>query len=240
MPTLPAAISRSAMTVGLSRSGSTSGADARGDLPCAVGRRERELEAVGNPVEAVFDRDAGHGESFDDSSSGLEQSLQQRVRAGRSCRVARQARGAHDRAQVVDGRRKVLIDNNIIEFAAVPHLFARGLEPARDDPGRVLARAFPAAPSATASDGGRMKMWTASGISRRTCAAPCQSISSSTSLPGGDLARRARFATSHTSCRGRRRARGTRLRLCARGSAARRRNGSGRRRCSPGRGGRVV
>jgi hypothetical protein len=32
-----------------------------GDLPGAVGRRERELEAVGNPGEAVFDRDAGHG-----------------------------------------------------------------------------------------------------------------------------------------------------------------------------------
>jgi hypothetical protein len=48
------------MTVGLSRSASTMGA-----LPAviwrgAIGRRERELEAVGNPGETIFDRDACH------------------------------------------------------------------------------------------------------------------------------------------------------------------------------------
>ena len=63
MPTLPAAISRSAMTVGLSRSASSSGVEPGGDLARAVGGGERELEAVGNPCEAVFDRDAGHGKS---------------------------------------------------------------------------------------------------------------------------------------------------------------------------------
>ena len=52
MPTLPAAISRSATTVGLSRSVSTQRRAARGDLPRAVGRGERQLEAVGNLLEA--------------------------------------------------------------------------------------------------------------------------------------------------------------------------------------------
>ena len=54
-----------------------------------------------------------------------------------------------------------------------------------------------------------MKTSTASGMSRRTCAAPCQSISSSTSCPARP-ARAATSPTSRTSCRARTRARGTR------------------------------
>ena len=61
MPILPAAISRSAMTVGLSRSASTQRRGPGADLARAVGRRERELEAVGDLGETVFDGDAGHG-----------------------------------------------------------------------------------------------------------------------------------------------------------------------------------
>ena len=41
-----------------------------------------------------------------------------------------QARGANDDGQVVDGSRKVLIHNNIVELAAVPHFLARRFDPA--------------------------------------------------------------------------------------------------------------
>ena len=43
-----------------------------------------------------------------------------------------QPRGPHDRSEVVYGRGKVLINNNIIELIAVAHFFACGVEPARD------------------------------------------------------------------------------------------------------------
>ena len=62
MPTLPAAISRSAMTVGLSRSGVDQRRRAGRDLARAVGGGERQLEAVGNAREDVVDGDAGHGD----------------------------------------------------------------------------------------------------------------------------------------------------------------------------------
>ena len=100
MPTLPAAISRSAMTVGLSRSASTSGAAAGGDLARAVGGRERQLEAVGNLLETVVDRDAGHGILFGGQGSS---------KRCRSCAWRTACRGAVRRAartiarQVVDG-----------------------------------------------------------------------------------------------------------------------------------------
>ena len=61
VPTLPEAISRSAITVGLSRFGSTSGRGAGAELARAVGRGERELEAVGNALQAIVNGDAGHG-----------------------------------------------------------------------------------------------------------------------------------------------------------------------------------
>ena len=51
------------MTVGLSRLGSTSGRGAGAELARAVGRGQRELEAVGNSLQAVVDGDAGHGVS---------------------------------------------------------------------------------------------------------------------------------------------------------------------------------
>ena len=51
---------------------------------------------------------------------------------------------AHDHGKIVNGSRKVLIHNNIIEFAAVPHLLARGFEPADDDFRRVLPTLFEA------------------------------------------------------------------------------------------------
>ena len=51
---------------------------------------------------------------------------------------------AHDRGQVVDCSCQVLIHNNIIEFAAVAHLLARGdqplLEPDRDKPTVIALR----------------------------------------------------------------------------------------------------
>ena len=146
MPTLPAAISRSAMTVGLSRSASSSGAEPGADLARAVGRRERQLEAVGDLVETVFDRDAGHGPTV---GSGFEQPR----RSGRAwrtpCRDARQAGRADDRGQIVDGPRKVLIHNNIIEVAAVAHLFAGRLEPAVDHVRGCPGPAFRGARAAT-------------------------------------------------------------------------------------------
>ena len=43
------------------------------------------------------------------------------------------ARRTDDRRKIVDGSRKVLIHNNIIEFAAVPHFFPGGIQAARDD-----------------------------------------------------------------------------------------------------------
>ena len=47
-----------------------------------------------------------------------------------------------DRRKIVDGSCKVLIHNNIIEFAAVPHFFPGGIQAARDDFRRVLAALF--------------------------------------------------------------------------------------------------
>ena len=51
----------------------------------------------------------------------------------------RQASGSHDHGQIVDGPRKVLIHNNIIELQAVPHFLARGFDAARDDVVRILS-----------------------------------------------------------------------------------------------------
>ena len=58
MPILPSAISRSAVTVGLSRVSIF--AVALGQLPGAIGRGECELETVGDVLQAIFDGDAGH------------------------------------------------------------------------------------------------------------------------------------------------------------------------------------
>ena len=45
---------------------------------------------------------------------------------------ASQSRGANDRAQIRDCRSKLLINNNIVEFAAMLDLFACSGEPAFD------------------------------------------------------------------------------------------------------------
>jgi hypothetical protein len=63
LPTLPPAISRSAITQGLSLLASTSGVAPRAIWRARLVAAEGELEAVGKMLDAVVDGDAGHGES---------------------------------------------------------------------------------------------------------------------------------------------------------------------------------
>ena len=68
-----------------------------------------------------------------------------------------EARSAHDDGQIVDGPRKVLIHNNIIELPAVPQLVARRLEAGGNHLGRILSALDEALRSASI-EGGTMKM----------------------------------------------------------------------------------
>ena len=110
VPTLPAAISRSAITVDLSRFGSTSGVRAVRELARAVGRGERELEAVGDELEAIVNGDAGHG-AF---SSYLNSSMSFWRRT--ACWARAQPGRAHDGLQVRQRRLEVFFVNYIFEL----------------------------------------------------------------------------------------------------------------------------
>mgnify|MGYP003693565573 CR=1 FL=1 len=59
--TLPAAISRSASTVGLSFSERQRGLGAIGEAARALGRQQHQLEQVVDVVQAVFYGNSGHG-----------------------------------------------------------------------------------------------------------------------------------------------------------------------------------
>jgi hypothetical protein len=76
-----------------------------------------------------------------------------------------------------------VVNNNIIKFRHMPHLVARGGQPAGDDVRAVWYHGRVKRRSSSAIDGGMMKTPIAAGNNFLTCCAPCQSISSSTSRP---------------------------------------------------------
>src|SRR5439155_10288019 len=131
IPTLPAAISRKAITVGLSRSGSSSGCE-----PALIWRARLVAASVSSKRFGMW----ASASSIVMRAMALHsgQLSNQRPMSGTLLR-ATQPRRPHDSGQVVDGRSKLLINNNIIELAAVAHFLARRVEPALDGLGIVLA-----------------------------------------------------------------------------------------------------
>ena len=112
------------------------------------------------------------------TSSGRDQ-----ARMPGDLRLAAQPAGGEDRAHLVDGGIEVLVDDDVVELAVMRHLLAGGRPGAARSLPRCPGRGCACAAPAPARDGGRMNTLTASGTLLRTWRAPCQSISSSTSLP---------------------------------------------------------
>src|SRR5512141_1723080 len=83
------------------------------DLAGAIGGGERELETVGDLVEAVVARDSGHGVLYRWESGG-EQRSKQCVGPGALPGGAQTTR-PDDGGEIVDCGSKVLINNNIVE-----------------------------------------------------------------------------------------------------------------------------
>src|SRR5215831_2855506 len=124
MPTLPAAISRRAMTVGLSRSASSSGCD-----PALICRARLVAARVSSKRFGIRESASSMVMRAMILPSGK---LREQPFVAYALGGAAQPGRAHDRAQIVHGGSKVLINNNIIELPAVAHLLARGVQPARD------------------------------------------------------------------------------------------------------------
>src|SRR5450432_1921789 len=133
MPTLPAAISRRAMTVALSRSPSRSGCD-----PALIWRARLVAASVSSKRFGIRVRQS----SMVMRAMGcfLDEFVQQRTVA-EALLAGAQAGRPHNGIQVLHRRGKVLINNNIIKVFAVPYLFPRGLDAACDGRPVVLATA---------------------------------------------------------------------------------------------------
>ena len=93
-----------------------------------------------------------------------------------------QALGADDGQELLGGAIEVAVDHEVVELRRVLDLAARTSQPAQDGFLRILPRPRRRR-SSSSREGGRMKIVTQSGTFSRTCRAPCQSISSSTSRP---------------------------------------------------------
>ena len=174
VPTLPAAISRSAITVGLSRS-ARPGAWRRRDLARAVGRGERELEAVGN--------------AFMQSSTVM--------RAMRSLPRKSSVRGCLRRMMLARARALAASKSLLIIGIRIRgHArFLRGRWPAgAGSPPRVSCPRLRRRPLELLQRGRQDEDADQSGKSLRTCCAPCQSISSSTSWSRSSASLDHRFA----------------------------------------------
>src|SRR5215467_10010469 len=134
MPTLPAATSRSAITVGLSRSASSSGCEPaliwRARLVAARVSSKR-LGILANASSMVM-------RAIFPSCRPSDQFFQQRFVAY-ALLGGPQPRGAHDCAQIVEGGSKLLINNNIIELVAVSYLLAGSGQTACDGALVILA-----------------------------------------------------------------------------------------------------
>ena len=189
MPTLPAAISRSAITVGLSRFGSTSGVAPCAELARAVGRGERQLEAVGDALQAVVNGDAGHGLLVRGIWTGFRDGRSSCIVPGGAA-ARRQPRTLdRDRSRRASSKSLLIITYSnsaawLISSAASPR--RRRITASESWPRARMRR------SSSAIDGGRMKMpMRVRDTGCRTCCAPCQSISSRRSWP------RARASLDH-------------------------------------------
>src|SRR5574342_1217709 len=106
---------------------------ALGDLARAVRRRERELEPVGDFLQAIFYGDAGHG-----SSASLTKRVEH-FRASRGLARNAQSRGAYDRGQIPSRLGEIVVYNNIIEFLGVAYFGLRVPQAPLDDRLAVLA-----------------------------------------------------------------------------------------------------
>src|SRR5689334_14342233 len=130
MPILPAAISRSAITVVLSRSLSTSGCD-----PALIWRARLVAASVSSKRLGILTRQSSiviramalPCVPGSEVAGTLNKLCNQSTVADALLRRT-QARSPHDGAQVVDRGGKVLINNNIIELGAMTDLVARGFE----------------------------------------------------------------------------------------------------------------
>src|SRR5258708_17738430 len=144
------------------------------DLARAVGRRERELEAVGKLLHAVVNGDAGRG-SF---SSYLNSSSSEARRTACCARDTRAARTIEFRSVNAASKRSLtIIYSNSRTCEISSRVLAVRLA-------IVSGESFPRDSKrlrSSAREGGRMKIPTMCGKSLRTCAAPCQSISRRTS-----------------------------------------------------------
>src|SRR5713226_7579425 len=106
---------------------------ALGELTGAVGGRERQLEAVGDSFQTIFDGDACHGASI-----SLAKCFENfRV----LCALAgqRQPGRLHDGGKVPPSFFELFVNNNIIELPDVAYFLARVVQPPLDRFFAVLA-----------------------------------------------------------------------------------------------------
>ena len=207
---LPAAISRSATTVGLSFSSATVGSAplARRRARCAASstswnrlstlcRQSSTVTRAMGSLQVNRSRAACAGSITISETGARRPALRARRRFAAQAGVSSSCSSGpscgrlplrsslvpvDDAHEVRDRLLEVVVDDHVVEFVVVGHVAGRVPQPARDHLGRV-GRA-PCEPLLErCRDGGRMKMVTQSGIAWRTCRAPCQSISSSTSWP---------------------------------------------------------
>src|ERR1700674_1555469 len=144
------------------------------DLARAVGCRERELEAVGEELDAVVDRDTRH-----EYLSGYLNSSSSEARRTACCaRDTRAARTTAFRSESATSKRSLtIIYSNSRTCEISSRALAMRLAIASEE---SLPRASRRLRS-SASEGGRMKIPTMWAKSARSCCAPCRSISSTTS-----------------------------------------------------------
>ena len=123
MPTLPAAISRSAITVVLSRSLSTSGCE-----PALICRARLVAARVSSKRLGILVRQSSivmRAMVPSLCAQGTLNELRDQCLVADALLRGAQTRCAHDCTQVVDRSGKVLINNNIIELGAMTDLVPR-------------------------------------------------------------------------------------------------------------------